>query len=110
MEIAMRLIASLAAILALLGVPALAANVGFEEIKIADEADKPLTAGIWYPTASPAIAIPLQGYTQTVATGGAVSGYRLPLVVFSHGGGGSYAGHYDTALALARAGFIVAAV
>ncbi|WP_245442052.1 alpha/beta hydrolase family protein [Mesorhizobium hawassense] len=30
--------------------------------------------------------------------------------MISHGGGGSYAGHYDTALALAEAGFIVAAV
>jgi predicted dienelactone hydrolase len=32
------------------------------------------------------------------------------LVVLSHGGGGGYASHYDTALALAQAGFVAAAV
>src|SRR5208282_4989780 len=39
-----------------------------------------------------------------------IAGGRLPMVVFSHGTGGWYGGHYDTALALARAGFVVAAV
>jgi predicted dienelactone hydrolase len=34
----------------------------------------------------------------------------LPLIVMSHGTGGSFEGHYDTALALAEAGFVVAAV
>jgi predicted dienelactone hydrolase len=34
----------------------------------------------------------------------------LPLIVISHGSGGSFEGHYDTALALAEAGFVVAAV
>lgn len=30
--------------------------------------------------------------------------------MLSHGGGGSYQSHYDTALALAHAGFVAAAV
>lgn len=38
-----------------------------------------------------------------------VSGAKLPLVVISHGTGGGPAGHIDTAQALARAGFVVAA-
>ncbi len=50
------------------------------------------------------------GFTQIVATGGAIDGRSLPLILMSHGGGGWYGGHYDTALALARAGFVVAAV
>jgi predicted dienelactone hydrolase len=45
-----------------------------------------------------------------VAVGGEVAGRGLPLVVMSHGSGGSFAQHYDTALALAEAGFVVAAV
>lgn len=37
-------------------------------------------------------------------------GGKHPLVVISHGTGGDFAGHVDTAVALARAGFIVAAL
>jgi predicted dienelactone hydrolase len=49
-------------------------------------------------------------FEQTVATGGAIAGRDLPLIVMSHGSGGSFEGHYDTALALAESGFVVAAV
>ena len=47
---------------------------------------------------------------QTVAMAVEVAGRGLPLVVMSHGAGGSFQDHYDTALALAEAGFVVAAV
>ena len=47
---------------------------------------------------------------QIVARDGAVKGDHLPLVVISHGHGGSYAGHFDTAIALAQAGFVAAAL
>ena len=43
----------------------------------------------------------LQGAVWAPATGSA-----LPLVVISHGYGGSFRGHHDTAEALADAGFI----
>jgi predicted dienelactone hydrolase len=39
-----------------------------------------------------------------------IKGDDLSFVVISHGGGGSYASHYDTALALAHAGFVAAAI
>ncbi|MBV9931153.1 MAG: dienelactone hydrolase family protein [Alphaproteobacteria bacterium] len=45
----------------------------------------------------------------TVAIWAPTSGTKLPLVVMSHGTGGGPAGHIDTAQALARAGFVVAA-
>lgn len=48
--------------------------------------------------------------SQNVALGGAVKGSHLPLVVISHGTGGYKLNHYDTAIALADAGFVVAAV
>jgi len=47
---------------------------------------------------------------QKVASNGAVAGHDLPLIVISHGDGGMMSSHSDTALALASAGFVVAAV
>jgi len=83
--------------------------VGFEEVSIGDPGHAPLYAAIWYPTdARPGIA--LVGWTaQRVASGGAVAGERLPVVVMSHGTGGSFATHADTALALAAGGYVVVA-
>jgi predicted dienelactone hydrolase len=90
--------------------PTFAANVGFEEIKIDNGDEAPLTVGIWYPTAASETKQRLGDVIQNVAPLAAVAGHHLPLVVISHGGGGSFESHYDTALALARAGFAVAAV
>ena len=104
------MIGAIVAALVLLAAPALAANVGFEEIKIANGAEAPLTIGVWYPTNASETEQHLGGFTQSVASLAAVAGSGLPLVVVSHGGGGGYESHYDTALSLAHAGFVVAAV
>ena len=85
-------------------------SVGFQRLSIADGVGPPIEIGVWYPSKGTASPYPLELFTQTVATGGAVAGGSLPLVVISHGNGGSLGGHYDTALALARAGFVVAAL
>lgn len=87
-----------------------ATNVGFEEVDVPNATAKPLHVGIWYPTDAPAAPHPLGPFNQVVAEGGALAGERLALVVFSHGTGGTYRDQYDTALALAHAGFVVAAV
>ncbi|MFD1985119.1 alpha/beta hydrolase family protein [Mesorhizobium newzealandense] len=84
--------------------------VGFEVVRVPNGGEPSLTAGIWYPTTAEPHDVPLESSNQRVAPSGPVKGRALPLIVISHGGGGSYAGHYDTALALARAGFVVAAV
>lgn len=39
-----------------------------------------------------------------------VTGAKLPLIIFSHGRGGFFGQHHDTAEALADAGFVVAAI
>lgn len=96
--------------LALIPAAARAQNVGFEEVKVPNGTGKPLIVGIWYPTDAPAAPHRLSTFTQTVAPEGPVAGRRLPLVVMSHGNGGWYGGHYDTALSLARAGIAAAAV
>jgi predicted dienelactone hydrolase len=90
------------------GTPALSA--GFEQVMVQDPAGAPLEVGIWYPSKTPTARQRLGLFEQTVATGGTVAGRDLPLVVMSHGTGGSFEGHYDTALALAESGFVVAAV
>ena len=105
--------AALAAALAIAG-PAVAAsppaNVGFETVEVTSQGGPQFEAGIWYPTDAPASPQRLGGWTQTVAPGAPIAKGAHPLVVFSHGNGGWFAGHYDTALALAHAGFVVAAL
>lgn len=91
-------------------VAAAATSVGFQHLSIPDGARPAIEAGVWYPSDAPASPQPLELFSQTVAPDGPVSGRGLPLVVISHGNGGSLGGHYDTALALARAGFVVAAL
>ncbi len=88
--------------------PALSA--GFELVMVPDPEGAPLEAGIWYPSDAPASLHRLGLFEQTIADSGAIAGRNLPLIVMSHGTGGSFEGHYDTALALADAGFVVAAI
>jgi len=100
--------ASLAMLLAI-GVSG-AGAVGFQWITVADPGDRPLDVAVWYPSESPVAPQALGLNRQTVAADGAISGSGLPLVVISHGSGGSAGSHFDTALALAEAGFVVAAI
>jgi len=84
--------------------------VGFQHVTAADPDGAPLEVGIWYPSNAIAVPLPMGRITQTVALDGAIEGKALPLVVISHGTGGSFLGHYDTAIALAEAGYVVASV
>jgi predicted dienelactone hydrolase len=100
-----------AAVLAIVVLGAtLALSAGFEQVTVPDPSGPPLEVGIWYPSQDPVTSQRLGAFEQSVANGGAVAGRGLPLIVMSHGTGGSFEGHYDTALALAEAGFVVAAV
>ena len=93
-------------------IPTLAfAGVGFQHLAIPDPVGgAPLEVGVWYPTDAPGRRQPIELNSQTVAEDAPMKGRDLRLVVMSHGHGGSYAGHYDTAEALAEAGFVAAAV
>jgi len=86
------------------------AAVGFLQVTVPDNAGKPITVGIWYPSQAPVKSEPLGFFTQDVAINGAIAGERLPLILISHGTSGWLGSHYDTALALAEAGFVVAAL
>ena len=84
--------------------------VGFQYGSAPDGDDPSLELAIWYPSDAKLTAQPVGLFTQDVAFYGPVTGSNLPLIVISHGTGGSAAGHYDTALALAEAGFVVVAM
>ena len=83
---------------------------GFQHGFAADPDGKPLEIGIWYPSSAAALPVAMGPTTMSVAVKGPVQGKALPLVLMSHGTGGSFIGHFDTAIALADAGFVVAAV
>jgi predicted dienelactone hydrolase len=85
------------------------AAVGYQQVTIPDRG-KSLQAGIWYPSNTQTAAHPLGMFTQEVALNGPIAGQGLPLILISHGTGGSLSSHIDTANALARAGFVVAAI
>lgn len=84
---------------------------GFRVIDVPANADGPaLTGGLWYPCAEPTGTVQLGPYALSVSKDCPLSGDKHPLVVVSHGRGGTFLGHHDTAEALADAGFIVAAI
>jgi predicted dienelactone hydrolase len=87
-----------------------AGAVGFAEVSAPDPDDQPLSVLVWYPSNAPAREQTIGLARQVVAADGKVAPGRHPLIVMSHGTGGSADEHLDTALALARAGYVVAAV
>jgi predicted dienelactone hydrolase len=103
------LVLGVVSLLALLGAPAVGA-IGFQQLVVSEAAAKPLSVAVWYPSDSPAGPQAIGSFRQTVAASGRFSGTKLALILISHGTSGSLASHYDTALALAEAGFVVAAV
>jgi predicted dienelactone hydrolase len=84
---------------------------GFQFISVpADGAGPMLHAAVWSPCLEPVGEVKLRRTTLPATENCPVSGEKLPLIVISHGYGGSFASHHDTAEALADAGFVVAAV
>ena len=86
-----------------------AAGITFIDIP-ADKDGPPLRGAVWSPCSMPAEKIVLGPLVIDAVKNCPLSGERLPLVVISHGTGGSFLGHHDTAAALADAGFVVAAI
>ncbi|QAY76406.1 prolyl oligopeptidase family serine peptidase [Sphingosinicella sp. BN140058] len=96
--------------LALHGGAAQAASAGFRTQTISDPAGGEIEIGIWYPSNAAPQPVDFGLGDGLVAPGATPAGRHLPLVVMSHGNGGAFAGHFDTAIALAQAGFVVAAL
>jgi predicted dienelactone hydrolase len=84
--------------------------VGFTMVPATDAGGKPFPVAVWYPTQARAWPTTMVGVAlMDVARDAPVAGSRLPLVVLSHGNGGGPGSHADLAMALAGAGYVVAA-
>ena len=83
--------------------------VGFQVVRVPDNDRPALNVAVWYPTEARSRPALLGLIVQFVANDAPVAGTSLPLVIISHGSGGGPSSHADTALALASAGFVVAA-
>ena len=91
-----------------LALPALAAGLSFFEAPI--DGGPPIAGAVWSPCAAPSAAVAIGDRSLPGAKDCPITGQGLPLIVMSHGFGGWFGGHHDTAEALADAGFIVVAI
>jgi predicted dienelactone hydrolase len=104
-----RFLYALAAIFCFAALPVHAA--GFQRIEVpASGPLQPLKGAVWYPCAQVTGRVTIGPYVLPVAENCPVAGESLPLVVISHGRGGTFLGHEDTAEALADAGFVAVAI
>lgn len=84
--------------------------VGFQVVRATGVDGGSIPIAVWYPTdARPRPTTLLGPLLMDVAADGPILGRGLPLVVVSHGNGGGPASHADLALALADAGYVIAA-
>ncbi|WP_312862918.1 MULTISPECIES: hypothetical protein [unclassified Rhizobium] len=99
----------LAAALSLVAPSGYAAGLKF--IHISGDADNPaIDAAMWFPCATPPTEVRIGTLVVPATPDCPIAGEALPLIIVSHGYGGWYLGHHDTAEALADAGFIVVAI
>ena len=91
---------------------AMAFEVGLREISVPGSTDDaPSTqVALYYPTETPAHAIPMGPFTVHVALQATPEARVKGPIVVSHGTGGSELGHTSLAEALAREGYLVAAL
>jgi predicted dienelactone hydrolase len=88
-----------------------AAAAGLKLLTVPADASGPaITVAVWYPSADKPSPVAFGPFTALAAQDGKINGHGLPLVVLSHGRGGSFVVHHDTAEHLADAGFVVAAL
>lgn len=89
----------------------LAHAAGFAFIEVPADKDGPALRGaVWSPCSTPPGRIDLAPLVLQGTRDCPLTDQGLPLVVMSHGTGGSALGHHDTAAALADAGYVVAAI
>ncbi len=81
-------------------------NAGFVVLRAGIDAPE---IGIWYPSGDSESEGEIGPFRAVWAWEGAPAGGVFPVIVFSHGRGGRFINHRQTAAALARAGYVVVA-
>ena len=90
------------------GIGGNASAAGYARLEVPASGNELAIQGmVWSPCASPPSSEQLGPYVIQGVRNCVISGNSLPLVVISHGQGGTLLGHHDTAAALADAGFVV---
>lgn len=92
--------------------PALATEAGLRQFDAPaqNSSQVPIRVVLFYPTQDSTKAIPMGPFTPTVAINGKPDPIVKGLIVLSHGAGGSELGHSGLAEALAKNGYLVAAI
>lgn len=84
---------------------------GFQFLDIpATIGDPEIKGGVWTPCASPPGVLTVGPVELPATPNCPTHGQNLPLVIISHGYGGSFLGHHDLAEKLADAGFVVISI
>jgi predicted dienelactone hydrolase len=84
---------------------------GIKALQIPADGEVPaLNAMVWTPCAAASEDLLVGPYVLKGRRDCPTAGEKLPLIVISHGHGGSYLSHHDLAETLADAGFVVAAI
>ena len=97
--------------LSVLGHGANALEAGWRQLTVGAAADAPpIVVALYYPTRAPSQAVTMGPFALRVAVQGPPEPAAKGLVVLSHGTGGSELAHSSLAEALARDGYIVAAL
>ena len=103
--------AFIAIVVSPVGVHADGFEAGFIGLTLKDPVEGgPMPAIVVYPTKAAAGTTTLGPFTISATRGSTPAPGLYPLIVISHGTGGSNLGHHDSLTALARAGFVAAAV
>ncbi len=85
-------------------------RAGFTELSVTDPVSGDIVSfALWFPTTSAEGTVRRGPFVMAAAQNAAPAPGRHPLIVVSHGTGGSALGHRDTGLHLARHGYVVAA-
>lgn len=92
--------------------PAAATDAGWRQyvVPASKLSSEPIKVALYYPTQAPATKIAMGPFTVTAAIGAPPDARVKGLIVLSHGTGGSELGHASLAEALARSGYLVAAL
>ena len=85
-------------------------NVGFRQQTFATSDTERIDVALWYPTKASEASIPMGPHELVGALNAAALPGKRPLILISHGTGGNNLTHHEIAAALAKAGFIAAAL